>query len=135
MVATIINWWTKIIICYVVATIINWWTENNKFIYGCSQFSFLIFFLSLFSQIFICIEVFVFVCNCSLFSKQCHKAVSSWAKSQSHLGYNLSRGIYTANYIKAPIYQEVWRYIAKCKALDIKFVKTFLHKYFFMDTY
>ena len=93
MVATIINWWTKIIICYVVATIINWWTENNKFIYGCSQFSFLIFFLSLFSQIFICIEVFVFVCNCSLFSKQCHKAVSSWAKSQSHLGYNLSRGM------------------------------------------
>ena len=113
MVATIINWWTKIIICYVVATIINWWTENNKFIYDCSQFSFLIFIVCLhgkwticrkvctfkFSisffllQIFICIEVFVFVCNCSLFSKQFHKAVSSWAKSQSHLGSNLSKGM------------------------------------------
>ena len=93
MVATIINWWTKIIICYVVATIINWWTENNKFIYGCSQFSFLIFFLSLFSQIFICIEVFYL-------SATVHTFQSNFTK---HFQAGPSRKA-----IQATIYQEVY---------------------------
>ena len=47
----------------------------------------------------------------SHFSKQFHKAPSSWAKSQSHLGPNLSL--------------KVWKY-AKCRARDSEFVKSFL---------